>query len=161
MDVRTRINLRRWSAVLVAAVLTAPLAARAAAAPPADTALPKLEIRGAAILSHPCGKVAVKNMGLVHAGKFDEAAKLGTPEMQAQWKALPDKDRAMATGMMKELSKTEAEFSDEIKAGGLLAVEGSKATLTVKQVHKDAEGTSSDTMTQLFVIDGTTCRITR
>ena len=156
MDVRTRINLRRWSAVLVAAVLTAPLAARAA-----DTAPPKLEIRGAAILSHPCGKVAVKHMGLVHAGKFDEATKLGTPEMQAQWKALPDKDRTMMTGMMKEPSKTEAEFSAEIKAGGLLAVEGSKATLTVKQEHKDAEGTSSDTMTQRFVIDGTTCRMTR
>ena len=35
------------------------------------------EIKGAAILDHPCGKVAVKHMGLVHAGKMDEATKLG------------------------------------------------------------------------------------
>ena len=34
-----------------------------------------------------------------------------------------------------------------------------QATLTVKQEHKDANGTSSDTLTQLFVIDGTTCRM--
>jgi hypothetical protein len=153
MNVRTFFNRRRWSAVLVAAVLALPLAARAA-----DT--PKLEIRGAAILAHPCGKVAVKNMGLVHAGKFDEAMQLGTPEMQAQWKALPEKDRAMMTGMMKETSKSEAEFSAAVKAGGLLVVEGSKATLTVKQDHKDANGTSSETTTHLFALDGTTCRIT-
>jgi hypothetical protein len=152
MNVR---NVRSWSAVLVAAVLTVPLAARAA-----DTAPPKLEIRGAAILAHPCGKVAVKNMGLVHAGKFDEAMKLGTPERQAKWKALPEKDRTMMSGMMKELSTTEAEFSAAIKAGGLLAVEGSKATLTVKQDHKDANGTSSETTTQLYALDGTTCRVT-
>jgi len=148
-------NVRRWSAVLVAAVLTLPLAARAA-----DTAPPKLEIRGAAILSHPCGKVAVKHMGLVHADKMDEAMKLGTPEMQAQWKALPEKDRAMMSGMMKETSKSEVDFSAGIKAGGLLVVEGSQATLTVKQDHKDANGTSSETMTERYVIDGTTCRIT-
>jgi hypothetical protein len=157
MNVRTLFDLRRWSAVLVAAVLTVPLAARAAAA---DTAPPKLEIRGAAILSHPCGKAAVKHMGLVHAGKMDEAMKLGTPEMQAQWKALPEKDRTMMSGMMKETSKTEAEFSAEIKAGGLLVVEGSQATLTVKQDHKDANGTSSETMTERYALDGTTCRIT-
>src|SRR4051795_13283385 len=148
MNDRTLFNLRRWSAVLVA-VLALPLAARAAAA--ADTAPPKLEIRGAAILAHPCGKVAVKNMALAHAGKFDEAMKLGTPEMQAQWKALSEKDRAMMSGMMKETSKTEAEFSAAVKSGGLLVVEGSQATLTVKQDHKDANGTSSETTTQNFV----------
>lgn len=155
MNVRTLCNLRRWSAVLVAAVLTVPLAARAA-----DTAPPKLEIRGAAILAHPCGKVAIKHMGLVHAGKMDEAMKLGTPEMQTQWKALPEKDRTAMTGMMKEMSKSEAEFSAAIKAGGLLVVEGSQATLTVKQDHKDANGTSSETMTERYALDGTTCRIT-
>jgi len=155
MNVR---NVRRWSAVLAAAMLTLPLAARAAAA--ADTAPPKLEIRGAAILAHPCGKVAVKHMGLVHAGKFDEAMKLGTSEMQEKWKALPEKDRTGMSGMMKEMSKSEAEFSAEIKAGGLLVVEGSQATLTVKQEHKDANGTSSETTTHLFALDGTTCRIT-
>src|SRR5579872_419164 len=105
MNARILFNRRRWSVVLAAA-LALPLAVRAA-----DTTPPKLEIRGAAILSHPCGKVAVKHMGLVHAGKMDEATKLGTPEMQAQWKALPEKERAMMSDMMKATSTTEAEFS--------------------------------------------------
>ncbi len=40
------------------------------------------DIKGAAILDHPCGKVAVKHMGLMHAGKVDEANKLSTKEMR-------------------------------------------------------------------------------
>jgi len=122
---------------------------------------PKTEIQGAAILDHPCGKVAVKHMGLVHAGKLEEAAKLGTQEMQDGWKALPADDRKMMTEMMKATSKSGEQFSAEIKAGGLLVVEGKSATLTVKQDHKDANGTSSETLTQRYVLDGATCRISR
>jgi len=48
----------------------------------------------------------------------------------------------------------------EIKASGLLVVDGNKATLTVKQEHKDANGTSTQTTTQSCVIDGANCRIT-
>ena len=124
----------------------------------ADT--PKTEIKGAAILEHPCGKVAVKHMGLVHAGKIDEASKLGTPEMQDEWKALPEKDRTMMTDMMKEMSKPEAQFAADIKAGGLLVVDGKSATLTVEQHSKDANGTSSEKLTQNYVLDGGKCLIT-
>jgi hypothetical protein len=81
--------------------------------------------------------------------------------MQEQWKAMPAADRAMMSGMMKDTSKTEAQFSAEIKAGGLLVVEGNKATLTVKQEHKDANGTSTETLTQSYVVDGANCSITR
>ncbi len=128
---------------------------------PARAEPPKTEIQGAAILAHPCGKVAVKHMGLVHAGKVEEAARLGTPEMQEQWKALPADDRKMMTEMMQATSKSGEEFSAEIKAGGLLVIEGKSATLTVKQDHKDANGTSSETLTQRYVLDGATCRISR
>jgi hypothetical protein len=148
-------NVRRISAVLVSLAFSLTLAGRAHAA------APKAEIKGAAILDHPCGRVAVKHMGLVHAGKMDEATKLGTKEMQEQWKALPAADRNSMSGMMKEMSETEAQFSAEIKAGGLLAVDGNKATLTVKQEHKDANGTSTQTTTQSYAIDGANCRITR
>lgn len=144
---------RRISAVFLSLALSLTLAGRAHAA--------KAEIRGAAILDHACGKVAVKHMGLVHAGKMDEATKLGTKEMQEQWKALPAADRNMMLEMMKGTSKTEAQLSAEIKAGGVLAVEGNKATLTVKQEHKDANGTSSETFTQNYVIDGGSCLIAR
>lgn len=147
---------RRKSAVLLSALLSLlPLSLAGAAE------APKTEIKGAAILDHPCGKVAVKQMGLMHAGKFDEANKLTTKEMQDQWKAMPAKDREMMTEMMKEMSKSEADFAKDIKASGTLTVDGGHATLTVKQEHKDANGTSTDTMTQNYVIDGKQCLISR
>lgn len=146
-------NAHRWSALLLSTALFVPLPARAEAG--------KTEIEGAAILDHPCGKVAVKQMGLIHDGKTDEAFKLGTPEMQAKWKSLPDKDRAMMLEMMKQMSKTAAQFAAEIKAGGLLAVDGRSATLTVTHEQKDANGSGSDTLTQSYVLDGKTCLISR
>jgi hypothetical protein len=146
----------RKSAVLLSALLSlAPLGlGRAAEAP-------KTEIKGAAILDHPCGKVAVKQMGLIHAGKFEEANKLTSKEMQEQWKAMSAKDREMMTGMMKEMSKSEEDFAKEVKAFGVLAVEGNHATLTIKREHKDDNGSSTDTMTQNYTIDGTKCLISR
>lgn len=148
-------NTRRLSAVLLSLVLSLPLLG------PARAESPKSEIKGAAILDHACGKVAVKHMGLVHDGKIDEAAKLGTQEMQDQWKAMPAEDRKMMTEMMKATAKSAAEFAAEIKAGGLLVIEGNSGTLTVKQEHKDANGSSTETLTQRYVIDGATCRISR
>ena len=147
--------VRRISAFLLSLVVSLTLVG------PAHAAASRVEIKGAAILDHACGKVAVKHMGLVHAGKMDEATKLGSKEMQEQWKAMPAADRTMMSGMMKETSKTEAQFSAEIKSGGVLVVEGSKATLTVKQEHKDANGTTTQTTTQNYAIDGADCRIMR
>jgi hypothetical protein len=146
-------NTRRVSTVLVSLVLFLALLGRAQASP-------KTEIKGAAILDHPCGKVAVKHMQLVHAGKMEEATKLGTKEMQEQWKALPAKDRTMMSGMMKEMSEPDAQFSGEIKASGLLVVDGPGATLTIKKEHKDANGTTSETWTQQYVLDKGACLIT-
>ena len=121
----------------------------------------KSEIKGAAILEHACGKTAVKHMGLVHAGNMIEAVKLGTTEMQGEGKALPEQDRLMMSVMMSKMSLSEADFSAQIKGNGLLVVEGPSATLTVEQEHKDANGTSTETMTQNFKIDGAACRISR
>jgi hypothetical protein len=146
-------NLRLKPTVFLSAVLILTLLSRAEAA--------STEIKGAAILDHPCGKTAVKHMGLVHAGKMDEATKLGTQEMQDAWKGLPAKDRDMMSGMMKEMSKSEEQFSAEIKTSGLLAIDGNSGTLTVKQEHKDANGSSTETLTQRYVLDGAVCRITR
>src|SRR5262245_60125486 len=81
------------------------------------------EVKGAAILDHPCGKVSVKQMGLVHAGKMAEANQLTTKEMQEQWKAMPEKDKTMMSGMMKEMSQTEAAYAAAIKANGVLVVD--------------------------------------
>jgi hypothetical protein len=121
----------------------------------------KSEIRGAAILDHACGKVAVKQMGLLHAGKIEEANKLSTPEMQNRWKAMPAKDREMMSGMAKEMSPPAEQYSADIKANGLLVVDGPAATLTVKKTTKSANGTSTDTMTQEFKVSGSECLINR
>jgi hypothetical protein len=115
------------------------------------------EIKGAAILDHACGKVSVKQMGLVHAGKMDEANKLTTAEMQAQWIEMPAKDRTMMSGMMKDMSQTEEQYANDIKTSGLLVVDGQAATLTVQKKTKD--GTS--TTTQKFKLDGAQCLVSR
>ena len=117
-------------------------------------------IHGKAILDHPCGKVAVKHMGLVHAGKMDEAVKLGTPEMQDQWKAMSADDRKMMSGMMKDMSQSEEDFKAEIEKNGELSVDGKQATLTVTKTTKDENGSSTETTTQKYELDGSTCAIT-
>jgi hypothetical protein len=146
-------NHRGFSALLVSITLPLLICGAAHAA--------KSEIKGAAILNHPCGKVAVKQMGLVHAGKFDEANKLTTKEMQDQWKAMPAADRSMMTGMMKEMSQTEAQFTADIKTNGLLAIDGESATLTVQKTTKDANGSSTSTTTQRYKLNGSECLISR
>jgi hypothetical protein len=91
----------------------------------------------------------------------DEANKLTTKEMQGQWDSTPAKDKAMMTGMMKEMSQTEAQYSADIKAYGVLVVDGPSATLTVKKETKDKNGSSSETKTQSFKIDGAQCLVSR
>jgi len=144
---------RQLSVLCITAVLPLVLCTAAAAA--------GSEIKGAAILDHPCGKVAVKQMGMVHAGNMDDANKLSTKEMQDQWKAMPAKDRTMMTGMMKEMSTTEQQYSSDIKANGVLVIDGQAATLTVKKTTKDANGSMTSTMTQNFKMDGAQCLISR
>ena len=119
------------------------------------------ELKGAAILDHPCGKVAVKQMGFVHAGNMAEANKLSTKEMQDQWKAMPAADREMMAGMMKETSSTEQQYSNDIKESGVLAIDGPNATLTVKKTTKDKNGSSTTTTTQEFKLDGGVCLVSR
>ncbi len=146
---------RHLSAFVISAALPVMLLAATGAA------AAKSEIKGAAILDHPCGKVSVKQMGLVHAGKMDDANKLTTKEMQDQWSKMPEKDRTMMSGMMKDMSQTEAQYSADIKANGLLVVDGPSAVLTVKKTTKDKNGSSSETTTQNFKIDGAQCLVSR
>jgi type IV secretory pathway VirB10-like protein len=146
---------RRLEALGINAVLSVALFSIAA------VASAKSEIKGAAILDHPCGKTSVKQMGLTHAGKMEEAHKLTTKEMQDQWKAMPAKDKTMMSGMMKEMSQTEDQYAADIKANGVLIVDGPTAMLTVKKTTKDKSGSSTSTMTQNFKIDGSTCLVSR
>jgi hypothetical protein len=132
----------------------------AALTPFATASASASELQGAAILDHACGKTSVQQMALVHAGKMEESLKLSTPELQALWKAMPAEDRTMMAGMMKEMSQSDADYKAAIQAGGLLVVDGASATLTIKTEHKDANGSSTETMTQKYVIDAKGCWIT-
>jgi hypothetical protein len=67
----------------------------------------------------------------------------------------------MMSGMMKEMSQTEEQYSAAIKANGLLVVDGPSAALTVKKTTKDKNGSSTETMTQNFKIDGGQCLVSR
>jgi len=143
---------RRLSALVVSAALPCILCGPAGATS---------AIKGAAILEHPCGKVAVKQMGLLHAGKFEKANKLTTKEMQDQWKAMPAKDRAMMSAMSREMSQTEEQYAAEIKVNGVLVVDGASAKLTVTKTTKDANGSSKSTTTQAFQLNGSECLVSR
>jgi len=46
------------------------------------------------------------------------------------------------------------QFSADIKANGVLVVDGQSATLTVRKKTKDASGTSTSTTTQEFKLEG-------
>ena len=144
---------RSLSTLALSAVLSLSLCLAVVAAP--------TEIKGAAILDHPCGKVAVKQMGLVNAGKMDEANKLSTKEMRDMWAAMPAADRTMMTGMMKSMSQTEGQFAADIKAAGTLVVDGQAATLTVEKKSSDANGGGTSTTTQSFKLAGGQCLISR
>jgi hypothetical protein len=67
----------------------------------------------------------------------------------------------MMTGMMKDMSSSEEEFTRDVKANGVLVVNGQTATLTVKKTTKDKNGTMTSTTTQNFRLDGGQCLITR
>jgi hypothetical protein len=81
--------------------------------------------------------------------------------MQDQWKAMPAKDKTMMSGMMKEMSQTEDQYAADIKANGVLVVDGPNAVLTVKKTTKDKSGSSTSSMTQNFKMDGNQCLVSR
>jgi len=97
----------------------------------------------------------------VHAGKMQEANQLTTAELQEQWTGMSEQDRTMMSGMMKEMSQTEAAYAAAIKANGVLAIDGGNAKLTVKKTTADKSGSSTETVTQNFKIDGNQCLISR
>ena len=115
------------------------------------------EIKGADILNHPCGKVAVKAMGFLHQGKFEEANKLSTKALQDRWLATPAKERAMIADLAKEMSPPEAEYIAMVKSHGVLVVDDTAGKLTITQKTQDASGTSTRTMTSKFAINGGEC----
>ncbi len=119
------------------------------------------EIKGAPILDHPCGKTAVRQMGLLNAGDVAGANKLSTVAMQKRWAAMPQKDRAMMADMAKSMSMPPDRYAAAIRASGVLTVDGNTATLKVTQTQKDANGSSTSTTEQAFAMEGGQCLVSR
>lgn len=121
----------------------------------------KAELKGAALMAHPATKVALENMALMHAGKIDDAVKMGTKAMQADWKALPDEDRKMMSEMMQHFAVPDAEFRAEVEKFGTLTVDGDKATLVVEKTTKDENGSGTETKTIHLMMEDGAWRVTR
>jgi len=119
------------------------LAALAALAIASGTAVAKSELKGAAALDHPCGKVGVQQMGYLHTGNIDAANRLSTPEMQQQWQAMPAKDRAMMADMAKSMSPSSDQYAADIRKNGMLVVDGTRTRTAAARRRRRRTSTST------------------
>jgi len=74
---------------------------------------------------------------------------------------MPEKDRKMMADMSKTMSPSAEEYSDAIRKTGVLTVDGASALLTVSQTKRDANGSSTSTMTQKLAMEGGQCLVSR
>lgn len=88
-----------------------------------------MEIKGAAIMKHPIGALALKQVKLVHAGKIDEVYALRTASEQADWKNASASDRKDFAEMMPLRAPAYATFEAALSKSGVLKVDGNQAEL--------------------------------
>jgi hypothetical protein len=100
-------------------------------------------------------------MGLLHEGRIDDANRLSTKAVQSQWQSMPEKDRKMMADMSKAMSPSADEYADAIRKTGVLTLDGSTAMLSVSQTRRDANGSSTSTMTQKLAMEGGQCLVSR
>jgi hypothetical protein len=141
--------------------LTVAVAIAAVAATTSVAVAAPQEIKGAAILEHPATKTAIANMSLMHAGKVEEAVKMGTKAMQKEWNALPAEDRKMMSEMMQTFAVADAEFRSQVLKFGVLSIDGGRATLVVQEEKKDENGSSTSTQTVRLQLEDGEWRVTK
>jgi hypothetical protein len=119
-----------------------------AVAGPADAgvaAIPKSErIAGAAILAHPIGALAVRYAAALHAKGGDVAA-LYSRSAQAGRQALPKSERAESDAFMRMMVPAAAAIEAAIRNGGVLMLEGPKATLNLVRTESAKSGAGTVT----------------
>jgi hypothetical protein len=114
-------------------------------------------IKGADIMKHPIGPLALQYVDLVHAGKMEDALKLASIKPQAEWKKYPG-ERTSYTNFMKKMMPSRADLEASLQGGAVLIVEGQKATLNVIKMEqksaKPGEVTSTSTTVGIpFVLE--------
>ena len=90
-----------------------------------------VEVKGAAILEHPVGRLAIQAAELMSAGKIDQAVQIGTKEDQSEWKKSPADEKEHKAALWKERAPAPAAYRDAIRKGGVLTIEGPMAQLVV------------------------------
>lgn len=87
------------------------------------------EIKGGAILEHPIGALALKQVKLVHAGKIDEVYALRTASEQADWKKASAADRKEFAALMPRRAPEYAAFEAALRKSGLLKIGDDQAEI--------------------------------
>jgi hypothetical protein len=100
-------------------------------------------------------------MGMLHEGKIDEANRLSTKAIQTQWQSMPARDRDMMAEMSKKMSPSPAEYAEAIRKSGVLTLDGDSGVLTVSQTKRDANGSSTSTITQNVAMESGQCLVSR
>lgn len=100
-------------------------------------AAPK-EIKGAAILKHPIGVLALKQVKLVHAGKIDAVYALRTASEKADWKTATAQDKKDLAEMMPLRAPAYAPFEAALAKSGVLTIDDNGGQL---QADLGADGT--------------------
>lgn len=123
---------------------TSASAPRAAAAATEDT-----RIEGQAILAHSIGALALEYARLLHAGKTAEVVALSSRRARERRRAMPASERRESDAYLRKNVPSAAELEAGIRAGGVLMVEGAKATLNVtkseSRENPDGSVTASST----------------
>lgn len=87
------------------------------------------EIKGDAILKHPIGVLALKQVKLVHAGKIDEVYALRTASERADWKNASAQDRKDFAELMPLRAPDYAAFEAALRKSGVLKIDGTQAEI--------------------------------
>lgn len=87
------------------------------------------EIKGDAILKHPVGTLALKQVKLVQAGKIDEVYALRTAAEQADWKNASARDRKEFAELMPLRAPQYAAFEEALRKSGVLKIDGNRAEI--------------------------------
>jgi hypothetical protein len=109
---------------------------------------PAVRVEGPALTKHPSIAIVLQYVDLVQADKTEEAiTRFGSTSAQEEWKAQPASERRESAAFRKRMLPARAELTRAIASGGLLLIEGDRATLNViKMAPATAtKGTGSST----------------
>lgn len=140
-------GLSRAQAVEVARAVAKAAAAPATAGTAAGSVPSAQRLEGAAILEHDIGRVAVDYARALRSGQPVDA--FTGAAAKAKRAALPEGERRESDAFVKRL--VPADLAAAIRAGGVLLIEGSKATLNVVRTETTKGGGGTVTATSTTV----------